>query len=348
MTTDINWDAFTEWLRDQGVGENVAEIRPLTGGTQNRVIALNVDGQSLVLRCPPPHPRASSNNAMRREIAVLSSLADTGVPHPKLVASCDDPTVMGMVFYVMEEIPGFNPGESVSPFYVSDGSARHEVGLSVARSLAHLGMVDPAQTAMTAFQKPGSFLARQVDQWSARLDSYAADTAYDPGELPNVQSMAEWLRARRPADTTPGIIHGDFHLNNVLLDNDKPTVAAIVDWEMSTIGDPLLDLGWLLVSWPQDPAPVGAGDKLGDLGGLPTRSELITAYSTISSRSVAEIDWYTALAGFKLAVVLEGTWVRSLSGQAPREVGERLHNCAIDLLGLSSRIAEGTWSVTQA
>ena len=154
----------------------------------------------------------------------------------------------------------------------------------------------------------------------------------------------QWLRANQPADPRPGIMHGDFHLNNVLLDAHRPEVAAIVDWEMCTVGDPMLDLGWLLACWPQDPAPVATGERLAAAGGLPSRRQVIEAYAATSSRSADEIDWYTALAGFKMAVVLEGTWVRALSGRAPREVGEHLHRCAIGLFELSARIAAGDWS----
>lgn len=113
---------------------------------------------------------------------------------------------------------------------------------------------------------------------------------------------------------------------------------------MCTVGDPLLDLGWLLVCWPQDPAPVGTGAQLAAAGALPTRAEVVAAYADISSRSVTNIDWYTAMAGFKLAIILEETHVRSMTGKAPRDVGAHLHECAVGLLEVSARIAKGEWS----
>ncbi|MBS9376035.1 putative aminoglycoside phosphotransferase [Rhodococcus sp. B50] len=335
---------MASWIRENDLGTTIADVRPLAGGTQNRVLRLRVDDRDLVLRCPPLHPRPSSNKTMLRESAVLSSLADTDVPHPRLVATCEDLEVLGMVFYLMEEVDGFNPGEEISDAYTADRDTRHESGLAVARALAHLGEVDPAGTPMAKFQRPGSFLSRQVDQWQKQLNGYSADSTYKPA-LPDVDLTAEWLRANQPDNQPPGIMHGDFHLNNVLLARNSPEVAAIVDWEMCTVGDPLLDLGWLLACWPHEPAPVATGARLASAGGLPTRTELVTAYSAASTRSVSEIDWYTALAGYKLGIVLEGTWARALAGKAPREVGLRLHECAIGLLEISARIASGDWSV---
>lgn len=344
---EIDRAALTAWIREQGIGTTVSDLQPLTGGTQNRVLRLRVDDRKLVLRCPPLHPRPSSNRTMLREIAVLSTLTDTSVPHPRLVAGCEDLDVLGTVFYLMDEVDGFNPGEEIAARYESDPEVRHESGLAVARALARLSAVDPAGTPMAALERPGGFLSRQVDQWRGRLDEYSATGAYRADSLPGVDRIADWLRARRPRDAAPGIMHGDFHLNNVLLTRERPGVAAIVDWEMCTVGDPLLDLGWLLICWPQDPAPVAAGERLGAAGDLPTRTELVSAYADVSGRDVSEIDWYTAMAGFKLGIVLEGTWVRSLIGEAPREVGERLHRCAVGLLDVSSRIVTGDWSVTR-
>lgn len=345
MSIEINWTALTNWLRAQGLGTTIIDACPLTGGTQNRVLRLRVDDSTMVLRCPPLHPRPSSNRTMQREAAVLTTLASTGIPHPTLIATCDDLEVLGMAFYLMEEVDGFNPGEEVSDTYLADGTIRHEAGLAIARALAALGEIDAAPTSMAQYRRPGSFLSRQVDQWRSQLASYSEQSGYPAHSLPHVDTTAEWLIANRPPDAPSGIMHGDFHLNNVLLARHEPRVAAIVDWEMCTVGDPLLDLGWLLVCWPQDPAPVGTGASLACAGGLPTRRELVDTYAASSSRSVTAIDWYAAMAGFKLGIVLEQTWVRSLVGKAPHEMGTQLHGNAVTLLDLSARITRGEWSV---
>ena len=152
---------------------------------------------------------------------------------------------------------------------------------------------------LAALQRPGSFLARQVPNFLALLESYRNDR-YRPESLA-VEGLARWLEENRPPDGEPGIMHGDAHLNNTLLRRDVPEVAAFVDWEMCTIGDPLLDLGWILVCWPHDPDPINAGRELAALGGLPSRTELVAAYTDAGGRPVGHLDWYVAMACFKLS-----------------------------------------------
>jgi aminoglycoside phosphotransferase (APT) family kinase protein len=136
-------------------------------------------------------------------------------------------------------------------------------------------------------------------------------------------------------------VHGDIHLNNTMLRRAEPEVAAFVDWEMCTIGDPLLDLGWMLVCWPVDPNPLGSAGYLAELGGLAARGELLEAYEAAGGRRTEDLDWYLALACLKLGVVIEGTWVRYLAGRASREAGERLHESAVTLMGLGGAVAAG-------
>ncbi|MBV8349674.1 MAG: phosphotransferase family protein [Mycolicibacterium sp.] len=227
------------------------------------------------------------------------------------------------------------------PRPTSNKTMRHRVGLHFAESLALLGNAPWEGSELAAIKRPGSFVARQVPQWRGMLDAYRRQDGYPADSLPGADELADWLAANRPADSAPGIMHGDVHLNNVLLRRDRPEVAAFVDWEMCTVGDPLLDLGWLLICWPVDPDPLGVGAPLAALGGLATRQELLDAYLGAGGRSTARLDWYQALACFKLGVVLEGSWVRMLAGQAIREVGERLHASARRLIELGSQVAEG-------
>lgn len=338
--SDADQDALQDWVRRVGIGTAVADVEPLTGGSQNIVVRLNVDGTPMVLRRPPPHPRPTSDNTMRREIAVLKTLKGTDVPHPRLIAGCEDLDVLGVVFYLMESIDGFNPGTEVDDAYVRDAGMRHRVGLSYAGSLAALGRVPWEGSPLAALKRPGSFLARQVPQFMRLLESYRHDN-YAPESFPSVHVLAEWLDSQRPDDTEPGVMHGDCHLNNVLLRRDVPALAAFIDWEMCTVGDPLLDLGWMLVCWPDGPNPIDAGSALAALGGLATRSELIDAYLAADGRRTSRLDWYIAMACFKLAIVIEGTWSRYLAGQASAEAGERLHASAENLIELGTRVSKG-------
>lgn len=337
--TDDDQQALQRWVRQQNLGSTVTDVEPLTGGTQNIVVRIRIDGRPMVLRRPPLHPRPTSDKTMLREIAALRTLAGTNVPHPGFIAGCADLDVLGVVFYLMEEVDGFNPGSEVDEAYVRDPEMRHQVGLSYAASLAQLGNVAWEGSPLAELKRPGSFLERQVPQFLRLLESYRHDR-YDPASLA-VGELAEWLEANRPPDGQPGILHGDPHLSNVLLRRDKPELAAFVDWEMCTIGDPLLDLGWMLICWPLETNTITAGAALAELGGLASRRELLEAYLGAGGRQTSRLDWYVAMACFKLGIVIEGTWSRFLVGQASRDAGERLHANAQNLIEIGTRVAKG-------
>lgn len=338
--TDDDQRALAKWLQQSGLGSQVTDVEPLTGGSQNIVVRFRVDGRPMVLRRPPEHPRPTSDKTMLREIAVLRTLADTPVPHPGFIAGCADPDVLGVVFYLMEEVDGFNPGNEMAQAYVDDAGARHDVGLAYAAGLAQLGNVAWEGSPLAAIRRPGSFLGRQVPQFIGLLESYR-HPAYDPGSLPGVSRLATWLEDNRPDDGEPGIMHGDAHLNNVLLRRDRPELAALIDWEMCTVGDPLLDLGWMLVCWPTEPNTIDAGSELAALGGLADRRELLDAYTAAGGRRTSRLEWFKALACFKLGIVIEGTWSRYLAGQASWDAGQRLHASAMSLIELGTRVTVG-------
>ncbi len=171
--------ALQRWLRAQRLGSTIGDVEPLIGGTQNIVVRLRVDGRPMVLRRPPPHPRPTSDKTMLREIAVLRTLAGSDVPHPELIAACADLDVMGVVFYLMEAVDGFNPGNETSEAYARDAALRHDVGPAYAAALARLGNVDWRGSELAAIKRPGSFVARQVPQFLRLLESYRHDR-YDP------------------------------------------------------------------------------------------------------------------------------------------------------------------------
>jgi len=247
--------------------------------------------------------------------------------------------VLGVVFYLMEEVDGFNPGDSMDDAYVRNADWRHQVSLSYAASLAQLGNAEWEGKPLAELKRPGSFLERQVPQFLRLLESYRHER-YSPESLA-VTELAEWLQTNRPDDGKPGIMHGDPHLSNVLLRRDKPELAAFVDWEMCTVGDPLLDLGWMLICWPLETNTITAGAQLAALGGLASRRELLDAYLAAGGRETSNLDWYVAMACFKLGIVIEGTWSRFLVGQASRDAGERLHSNAQNLIDVGTRVAKG-------
>jgi aminoglycoside phosphotransferase (APT) family kinase protein len=329
-------EALAAWMDRERLGAGPIEgLRPLGGGTQNVMAAFERAGRTFVVRRGPPHLRPRSNDALRREVLVLRALENAAVACPRIIAACEDESVMGgAVFYLMDPIDGFNATVSLPELHAGDASVRHAMGLAAVDALATLHAVDHEQVGLDGVGHPDGFLERQVPRWLSDLEAYTLLEGYDGHQLPGVDAVAGWLEQTLPAAFDAGIVHGDYHLANLMFATDGPQVAAIVDWEMCTIGDPLLDLGWLLATWPADdnPARMTAAGALIAAGGLPTAAELIDRYREQSTRDLEAIDWYTVLACFKLGIVLEGTHARACAGKADKGVGDFLHAAALGLL----------------
>ena len=328
----VEVEALTAWMNDNGLGSGALEhVTQLTGGTQNVLLRYERDGRAYVLRRPPKHLRENSNDTMRREARMLGALAHTDVPHPRLIAACSDENVLGAAFYLMEPVEGFNATVALPSLHASSPAIRHAMGLSLVDAIAKLGAVDYDAVGLHDFGKPENYLARQVARWRKQLESYAQMPDWPgAGAIPGVEKVAAWLEAHRPATFTPGIIHGDYHLANVMYRHDGPEIAAVVDWELTAIGDPLIDLGWLLATWPDAYTPE---DKKGvtPWDGFPSAEELVSRYAAGSARDLSHVDWYMVLACYKLGILLEGTYARACAGKAPKETGDMLHAATISL-----------------
>lgn len=223
------------------------------------------------------------------------------------------------VFYLMEPIEGFNAGEGLPPLHAGNAEVRHGMGLSMADALAKLGAVDHVAVGLADYGKPEGFLERQVPRWLSELESYQEYDGYPGPDIPGIEEVAGWLERNRPTSWKPGIMHGDYHAANVMFSRTGPEVVAICDWEMSTIGDPLLDLGWLLATWRQDDGSSVFSHALGGTDGLASTDELLARYAENTTRDLSHIDWYTVLACFKLGIVIEGTLARACAGKAERK-----------------------------
>jgi aminoglycoside phosphotransferase (APT) family kinase protein len=315
------------WMSNQGLpGGDIEHAEPLTGGSQNILIRIERGGEAYVLRRPPLHKRRNSDETMRREARVLAALAGGPVPHPALIAACPDESVLGGAFYLMEPVDGFGIGSGLPEAHAKDPALRHRMGLAMAEGIAKLGSVDWRAAGLEDFGKVDGYLERQVPRWWSQLEGY-------PGHaIPDAERVAEWLEAKRPAEWTPGILHGDYHMANVMFSNTSGELAAIIDWELSTIGDPLLDLGWLLATWA-DPDEAGGGSvSVQPWEGFATRDEIVRAYEAVAGRRIAGLaPWYTVLACYKLRILLEGTHARACAGQAPRRIGDLLHQQTLAL-----------------
>jgi len=336
--------AVQKWMDGAGLGTGeIEDVTPIGGGTQNVMLRFARDGRDYVLRRGPEHLRPGSNKVISREFQVLRALHGTDVPHPELIASCDDTSVLGdAVFYLMEPIDGFNAGLELPDAAAGTPDLRRELGFALLDALLSLGRVDYREVGLTDFGRPEGFLDRQVDRWLGELASHQTLPGYPEVELPHVADVAAWLRQRVPTRWEPGLMHGDFHACNVMFRRDAPAVAAIVDWEMATIGDPLLDLGWLLATWDLEGAPEEFAGRLTRAGGLPTADDLTERYAAVSSRDLGELPWYIVLACFKLGIILEGSHARARSNLAPQEIGDRLHTTALALFDRAHSILTAT------
>jgi aminoglycoside phosphotransferase (APT) family kinase protein len=319
-------DSIAAWLGRHGVGDGkIEDAELLSGGTQNIMLKIECGGGTYVLRRGPLHLRPDTNKHLRREGRILGGLAKTDVPHARLVAFCEDEDVWsGSCFYLMELVDGFNATVELPEPYQSSAASRHALGLAVIDALARLAAVDPHAVGLDSIGRPDGFLARQVPRWLDEYARYPGFAGYRQPPHPAVAVMGTWLSAHMPPDAAPGLMHGDFHLANLMFRRDVPEVAAIIDWEMATVADPLLDLGWLLAMWPENHQGQADG-VLGVAGGLPHEDELVQRYTVRAGRPVEHLPWYTVLACLKLGVLLEGTYARSCAGLAPEETGLRLH-----------------------
>lgn len=331
----VDLQRLAAWMDGLALGAGpIMEATPLTGGTQNILLRFARGGNRYVLRCPVQGARAEIHHAFRRESRLLTALAQTAVPHPRLIAGCDDASVLGAPFYLMEPVDGFTATPApLPPRYAADRAWRHRMGLSMVDALLQLGAVDTIQAGLADFGKPDGFLERQAPRWLQHLERCKEQPGWPgPGALPDVGCIADWLTAHIPATCVPGILHGDYHFGNVMFHHDRPELAAIIDWEMATLGDPLLDLGWLVATWP-DASGQGAGTiRIQPVDGLPSTDELIAHYRERSKRDLSAIDWYIMLARFKLGIMLEASYARACAGKAPAGIGARHHASAVRLL----------------
>ncbi|RZU28577.1 aminoglycoside phosphotransferase (APT) family kinase protein [Streptomyces sp. BK022] len=281
--------------------------RLIEGGRSNLTYAVTDGTSRWVVRRPPLGHVLATAHDMRREHRVISALHPTRVPVPRPVLLCEDDEVLGAPFYVMEFVEGtpYRTADQLAPL----GAERtRNAVLSLVDTLVELHAVDPAEVGLADFGRPEGFLDRQLRRWGKQL------AASRNRELAGVDELHAALGRSLPLSPAPAVVHGDYRLDNVLI-GEGDRIEAVLDWEMSTLGDPLTDLG-LLVMYSQ---PLGMAHSpvstTAEAPGHPTPAELIERYAERSGRDVSDVNWYTAFAWFKLAVILEGIHYRYTLGQ---------------------------------
>lgn len=340
----LDWPRLQAWIDAQDLPGSgpVIQVDALKGGSQNALFMLHRGDARLVLRRPPRHLRANSNDTMLREARVLRAIKGSGVPHPEFLAVCEDMGVIGAAFYLMAPLDGFTPQGKLPGQYATDAAWRRAMGEEMVRAAAALSAVDPYAVGLGDFGKADNWLERQVSRWRGQLDSYTEMEGYGGSQLPHVDTVGAWLERHRPAEAKIGLIHGDCQFANVMFRHDKPELAGLIDWELSTLGDPLLDLGWILTSWtePNDPQVGGRQPAVLPWDGFMTRAELVRRYGELTGRDMSVMPWFFVLACYKLGCLLEGTYARACAGKAPKEMGDILHNYAIWLFELAHQSVE--------
>ncbi len=312
-TPALDADRLAGWLDGQDVPGKGAPIehRYLSGGSQNAIFEIRRGDLHAALRIPPPAAPVGRDDGILREWRIIEALGGTDVPHTAAITVCDDREVLGRAFYLMGFVDGWSPMNLTDrkwpePFD-SDLEARRGLAFQLAEGIARLGKVAWQSKGLADLGRPDGFHDRQVPRWTGFFERIKGR------DLPGIDEASSWLSSHRPIDYIPGLMHGDYQFANVMYHHGAPaTLAAIVDWEMGTVGDPKLDLAWMVQTWPeQTSADEEAGLGYVDMRGMPSRTEVLSHYAAVSGRQVDDIDYYLVLAKWKLAIVLEQGYQRA-------------------------------------
>jgi aminoglycoside phosphotransferase (APT) family kinase protein len=321
---------LTEWLDAHvpQLGQGPLQTALLHGGTSNVVLTLQRDGAPMVLRRPPTVPPPGAEKGVLREARILTALNGTNVPHPVCHGSTDDTSVIGAPFYVMEKVNGWAPNLRDEKIHNEPPFDRmpyyYGIPFAIVDGLIALANVDYQAIGLGDYGKPGKFLERQVDRWAGQLASYKERYGYAGRELPGFAETEAWLRANVLKTEVTGIIHGDVGTPNMMFHHGPPPkLAAMIDWELSTIGDPMIDLGWFCGGLRDERFPNETGGSgLNDPANFPTRQELARYYAAGTGRDVSDFDYFLMLAKFKSGCLLEYKVAQAAAGILPQQVGE--------------------------
>jgi aminoglycoside phosphotransferase (APT) family kinase protein len=297
---DERWSAVTVDLIAAGMSNLTYVVTPEGGSADDAVI----------LRRPPTGAVLATAHDMVREHRVISALGTTAVPVPRTLHLCTDTDVLGAPFYVMERVVGVHVVSELPPGYADEPAERRAIGEGLVDVLADLHSVDHVAVGLGDFGRPEGFMARQVRRWTKQWG------ATRDRDRPGLDALAARLAETVPESGRSGIVHGDYRLDNCLLDPGAPgRIKAVLDWEMSTIGDPLADLGMLYVYWPQTGEDLPATQSsVTALPGFPSRAEVAERYGRRTGTDLSELNWYVGFAYFKFAAIVAGIVARSAAG----------------------------------
>ncbi|MDW5593774.1 phosphotransferase family protein [Conexibacter stalactiti] len=305
-------EPLAAFLDARGLGSGPLDASPIGDGHSNVTYLIRRDGAELVLRRPPRGPLPPSAHDVLREAQLLEAIAPTAARTPAVLATCAEEAVIGAPFYVMAKVEGDVLVHEV-PAALDPPTQRARVGEQLVDALAEVHAVDWRACGLEGYGKPTGYLERQLRRFGGLWEHNRTR------ELPTLTRVSEWLAAHRPESGPATIVHGDYRLGNVMFEPAAPArLAAIFDWELATIGDPLADVGYLTATWAQpgdeDAGTVFALGAVTMQPGFPAREQLIARYEEVAGRSMRDVRWYQALALWKAAIFLEGSYRRLLAG----------------------------------
>ena len=311
MRNALDLEPLADHLRGQLPGfDGALSAEQFTGGQSNPTYLLKAGGHRYVLRRKPPGVLLPSAHAVDREYRVMAALAHSGVPVPKVHLLCEDPAVIGSAFYVMDFVEGRNFLDPAMPGLApQQRGALHD---EMIRVIAALHGVDYASAGLASFGRPGQYLKRQIERWTRQYRASETD------RIEPMERLIEWLPAHIPAVDETTLVHGDYRVDNLIFHPHEPRVLAVLDWELSTLGHPLADFAYHVMTWRVTPAEF-RGLKGHDLRalGIPEEDAYVRAYCQRTGRdSLPDWDYYMAFNMFRMAAILQGILARALQGSA--------------------------------
>ncbi len=311
--------ALQAWMRDRIDGfTGGLRVRQFDSGQSNPTFLLSAGEVDYVLRKKPPGKLLPKAHMVEREYRVMKALAHSEVPVPRMLVLCEDESVIGTPFFVMEHVHGRQFNDAVLPDLTPE--SRSALYLGMCRTLVAVHQVDYRAAGLGDYGKPGNYFARQISRWTRQYESAKTE------DIESMNRLVEWLPENVPDDDTTSIVHGDFRLDNMIFHASEPRVVALLDWELSTIGNPLADLAFSCMfyhmeSWDHTALSGVAGQD----SGIPTEEEFVSQYCRLTGRTnIPHWDFYLAFSLFRLASILQGVYQRGLQGNAASDSALRV------------------------
>jgi len=312
---DFDLATLNEWLYKQTGEAGPVEVAPLRGGGSCDMFTLYRNGEHWVIRRAPLARVSDTAQNVVREFQVIEALTGSAVRVPQLLACCDDPSVIGAEFYIMQFVDGEVIRRKLPDQYIARPETQPAIGKDMIDALVELHAFDWRGSAMAKLARPENFLGRQVQRWMSQLETYRSR------ELAGIDEVAQWLEANRPASGDLAVMHGDYKVDNAIYSKDlPPKILTLVDFEMTTVGDPLIDLAWCMIFWPEEGNLIAIAAP-GSEGGMDAEycqapEVLIERYAEKTGRDMSHFQWYQAFAAWKLAIVLEASYAKFLTGES--------------------------------